>query len=418
LVFSGIDKNNKRSGIYLKKRGINEVSKRITCLNNCNYTDESAAFSPDGKKLILSRSMPSGNEYLVVHDIIQGTEKRLTPTYLEIRGVDWHSIDNKIIFAVIQYGERLGFELDLDTEKLTQFPESGVSFPQYSKNNTVFYHNWEIDTAIMRIDIGSKVASSPFPLLQSDFNLRYPNYSSQTKKLAIVSNESGYDEIWISSLDGVNKKQLTNLKQTIKHPVWSHNGNKIAFSVNIGEQDELYIIDVKTQNILPLDTGLIFHKKPSWSQDDQSIYVSNNKELFKINIANKKITSLFGAKNSYAIEPSAQELIYSKSGNQGLWRYTSETKITETFPVKLKLKSNTGWVYTSKGIYYFNAQGNDYRLKFYDFSTQRKSVVVRMPAISFNPSYGITFIPERNWVLFTGYENAHVNIKKVTLNTP
>jgi Tol biopolymer transport system component len=78
----------------------------------------------------------------------------------------------------------------------------------------------------MRLELDSDVAASPFPLIQSEFNFRFPDYSEAAEKLAFISNESGFDEIWVAGLDGTERRQLTQLQFHAHNPVWSLDGKK------------------------------------------------------------------------------------------------------------------------------------------------------------------------------------------------
>jgi len=415
LAYAGIDDQNSEKAIYLKELNSNMPAKRLTCLQKCDYSDESISFSPDQQYLAISRNTESGHEDIFIHEIKSGIEKRLTSGYIDIRGLDWHPTDKKLIFAAIEHGKRYGFEINVDSAELVKLPGSGVSFPQYSDEKTIYYHNWQIDTSIMRIELDAQVASSPFPLLESEFNFRYPDYSSSAKQLAVISNESGFDELWISGLNGIKKQQLTHLKQTIKNPVWSHDGKHIAFIVNTVDSNELYVINVQTQNLKRLDTGLIFHNKPSWSGDNLRIYVSDNTNLHQVSTDGEQVEQLTQNGGNYAVETSAGELIYSKGKGKGLWRLpliapSQEKKLL----ADINLPSSTGWQYTKQGIYYFNVKGFDYRLSFYNFETKKLKDIIRVPERSFSRTRGMTYVPENNWLLFTGYESPQVDIKRIT----
>ena len=268
----------------------------------------------------------------------------------------------------------------------------------------------------MRVELDAQVASSPFPLLESEFNFRYPNYSSSAQKLAVISNESGFDELWISDLDGIKKHQLTNLKQTIENPVWSHDGKYFAIIVNTHYSNELYVINVQTQNLKQLNTGLVFHNKPSWSGDNQRIYVSDNRNLHQVSVNDEQVKQLTQNGGNYAVETSSGELIYSKGGGKGLWRLpliapSQERKLL----ANIRLPSSTGWQYTDEGIYYFNVKSNDYRLSFYNFETQTHKDIIRVPERSFSRTRGMTYVAENKWLLFTGYESPQVDIKRISV---
>ena len=79
----------------------------------------------------------------------------------------------------------------------------------------------------------------------------------------------------------------------------------------------------------------------------------------------------------------------------------------------VKLPSSTGWQLTEQGIYYFKVRGHDYRLGFYNFSTEQHQDLLRVPERTYSRTRGMAYVPERNWLLFTGYETPQVDIKRL-----
>ena len=79
----------------------------------------------------------------------------------------------------------------------------------------------------------------------------------------------------------------------------------------------------------------------------------------------------------------------------------------------VKIPSSTGWQLTEQGIYYFKVRGHDYRLGFYNFSTEQHQDLLRVPERTYSRTRGMAYVPERNWLLFTGYETPQVDIKRL-----
>lgn len=104
----------------------------------------------------------------------------------------------------------------------------GLSYPEFASDGSLYFHQWNIDSALMRLEVNNAVASSPFPVLSSHFSTRFPNYNKTRNKLAFVSNESGSMELWTAKKDGTSRKQLTNLNANIYNPVWSPDGDYIV----------------------------------------------------------------------------------------------------------------------------------------------------------------------------------------------
>ncbi len=72
-----------------------------------------------------------------------------------------------------------------------------------------------------------------------------PAWSPVTDRIALVSNESGNDEIWTINRDGSDPRQLTQDGSGWwdKHPSWSPDGQQIVFWSNRSGERQLWIMD-------------------------------------------------------------------------------------------------------------------------------------------------------------------------------
>lgn len=411
LFYIGKTENDGASAVYQLDLE-SKQQKKLTCLTVCDFTDQYITLSPDEESIVVARSLPSGQYQLVLHSLITQQEQILLPWMHTIRGISWHPTLPKLVFASHENGKRLGYEMDVKTGQLTRLPVEGFSYPRYDKNGDIYYHNWQIGTAIMRIELNAQINSAPFPLLQSDYNFRYPNYSAAANKLVVVSNESGNDELWLASLDGTNRTQLTELNAVIRDPVWSHDGRFIVFNVITLTDNILYLLDVATRQLQVLNTQLTYHFKASWSLDDQAIFVGNGDDVYKLTLENQSVVKVTDNGVRYLVESAPNTYIYSKRSKKGLWTKFAGGAERSIFD-DVKIPSSTGWQFTEQGIYYFKVLGSDYRLGFYDFSTGQHQDLLRVPERTYSRTRGMAYVPERNWLLFTGYETPQVDIKRL-----
>ena len=191
---------------------------QVPCTSACQYTDESVVFSPDATQLVVSRNLPTGFEELFLIDIKTAHAKQLTSGFVDMRGVDWHPNKPQLVFSGVKKGKRQGYFYNLKTQQMINAHIDGLSYPEYAHDGSLYFHQWNINSALMRVETSNAVASSPFPVLSSDFNTRFPDYSKARKKLVFVSNESGSMELWTANQDGTSRKQLTNLSANIYNP--------------------------------------------------------------------------------------------------------------------------------------------------------------------------------------------------------
>lgn len=416
LAYVGVDEQNRTRGVYLKALSSSSPAERIDCETCVKGASEAIDFSEDSNRIAISKNLDNGNEDIFIYNIEKQEEVRVVTGNPDIRGLAWMPNSEKIAYSAVKHGKRHAFLLDLLSGENKNLNIEGFSYPEFDKQQNLYYHDWKIDTSIMRLELDSEVASSPFPLIQSEFNFRYPDYSESQNKVALISNESGFDEVWLSTLDGATRTQLTQLKIHAEHPVWSPDGKQIAFKANNGNESRLYVVDVVSGQTTHIKSTLGNYSKPRWSLDNRALYTSYNGNIYQIEVETglaRKIT-----RGSHAIETAENGLIVYKSG-AGLWQvdHKAEQIIERPLVENIKLPSSTGWYATETGIYYFKVNLHDYRLSYYDFATKQYTDMLRVPERSFSRSSGMGFVPSKKWLLFTGYESPQVDIKVVKKTT-
>ncbi|OUL57188.1 winged helix-turn-helix domain-containing protein [Pseudoalteromonas ulvae] len=414
LAYIGLTAKGNNAAVFTLDLTSGE-SQQLTCLTECDYRDEYMDFSPSGEQLVIVRNLAPGQDQLILHELHTGQEQVLLTWMHTIRGIAWHPSNEQLIFASHENGQRFGYQFDLETKQYQRLNVTGFSYPNISLQGDIYYHHWQMGTSIMRVDLAATINTAPFPLLQSEFNFRYPDYSSQANKLVVVSNESGNDELWLSSLDGTNRTQLTQLNKVVREPTWSHDGRFIAFIVKSLTENSLMVIDVATRQVTEINTGFVYHNKPSWSLDDQSLFVANDDNLFQIDLTTQTVTPLSEDGGRYGVMTTDGRFIYITAQRKGLKVRTENGQSSALFS-EVTIPSSTGWQVTETGVYYFNVKGPDYRLSFFDFATGQHRDVLRVPERTFSRSRGMTYVPENSWLLFTGYETPQVDIKRIRKN--
>ena len=400
--------------LNLEDKSISE----IPC-QECNSYDESVAFSPNGEQLVVSRNLSTGHEELFIIDIKTAKATQITNGFVDIRGVDWHPEKPLLVFSGIKQGQRHGYFYDVTTKKLTNADIEGLSFPEFARDGSLYFHQWQIDSALMRVEIGDDVASSPFPIMSSHFSTRFSDYSEVTKQLAYTSNESGFTELWVASLDGTARKQLTQLAGSIYNPVWSFDGRYIAFTLFKSAENGLYIYDIEQEQVTKIDTQLSYHGKPAWGHDNKSILISNGYSLFRVSIADKQIEPALTNKAMYGYENTHGEIIFANPENNQLWiKRTADTQ-EKLLVDNINLSNHFAWYYaqgeqlTGPRIYYFNVKAGDYRLSYYDLEKQTHHDAIRLPERAFSRSSGLTYIASKHWLVFTSYKSPQIDIKRI-----
>jgi len=421
--------NSKNSGIYfldltqLDNHSILQ-SERFSCSDNCGYKDRDMAFSPDGKHLIVSRRYNRFSENIYLVNIESKATTQLTYGEEDIAGMSWHPDGNKIVYAAVRAGNRHGFILNVKDRTTQELNLTGFSYPSFAKKSKQLFYQQRIENDdIASLELNSTIASSPFPVIQSSFNHFSPDYNEKNDRFAYISNESGFNELWSAKPDGSERKQLTQLKQVIRFPKWSHDGTQIAFLSSLGdsEGDNIYIYSLKNQKLSLLKSPFSKHNRPSWSWDSSkiisAIYGKEFTDIFSIDIESGMTERLTFDGGRYGVMTSDKSMLYTKL-KRGLW----QKNIGSTqAPIKVvdgeDFNTLYAWSYDKKGVYFHKEFSDHQQIIFYDFNTRTNKPLVRLPLHSFASSYSLAFVSSQDKLFYTRSSFPQTDIKMVA-NSP
>lgn len=391
-----------------------QTSTELGCEIDCEGSGlESIALAPNAAQIAITRNLANGLENLYLKDLGTGKEVKILNGHDDLRGISWHPSGDYLVVSSIEHGTRSAYKITPQGNILGTLPSDGLSYPSFSRSGRLYFHDWNIKTSIMKLDLKAQVASSPFPLLQSSISFRYPNYSPRSERIAFVSNQSGFDEIWTSSLAGDKREQMTTLLLQALHPSWSPDGTKIIFVTKSQQGSQLQLLDVNSKQVTQIDTGFDYHGKPSWSSDGNGVYVSDGLDLYHFSLSSGR-TPIKLTKGEVAYEQGGLLYVYRSELQE--MRYVDLATGAETLLFRnAHLASSASWSVSNFGIYYLYVWRGDFRISYFDFASKVHKDIIRVPERSFSRSRGLAFIAEKQWLLFTGYETPQVDIKRIEM---
>src|SRR6185503_18676088 len=105
-----------------------------------------------------------------------------------------------------------------------------------------------------------------------------PQLSPDGQRVALWSNRSGENEIWLADLDGANPVKLTQMGAGGRgYPHWSPDGQKVVFHSALEGQWEVYAIPAEGGKPRNLTSHAANDFAPSFSRDGQWIYFNSNR---------------------------------------------------------------------------------------------------------------------------------------------
>lgn len=408
LAYLGIEAPETKPYIYLLDISTPGAQpRRLPCQLSCAQPEGDMAFSPDGQYLAFSKRSRRFNEDIHLINLTSGENKQLTFDKKDIVGITWHPNGQYLIYAEQIADVRSGFELDIDTLISSPLGINGFSSPSFVREKPwLFFQSFNEQYQIAAQSLDKTISSSPIPILQSVYNHKAPDYSAKNDQITYISNESGHYEIWLADADGRNRRQITDLKRTVRSPKWSHNGKYIAFLApgNTVKKDHIYIVDVTTRRVTPVPSPYTEHNRPTWTPDDTAIISAVNSEgyhdLFRFKLDQQQTTRLTWDGGRYGVLIDNDTLIYTRT-QRGLYKKTLGQKTGQELLDKEQFTVLYTWVYSDNGVYYRKLASDHQKIGLYSFTSQQFTPLLRLPLSTITTGSSMTLDSKRQQLLFT-----------------
>ncbi|MFV8783421.1 winged helix-turn-helix domain-containing protein [Microbulbifer sp. SA54] len=406
-------------------RGVRET--RLSCGDECRYEDRDMAFSNDGTRIALTRRTDLLSENIYLRDLATGEEQQLTSGESDIKGLAWSRGDDRIVYASEVARKRVTRMVNLQTGNIEPLALPGISsINPVPGTDTFVFGAGNTDTFISYLDLGGDLKAA-IPLLQANFDQGNAHYSPRQRKLVYCSNESGAMELWVSDLDGSKRERLTNFKSEVKMPRWSNNGDRIAFIAAdpAAAGNQLMVIDFATREVRKVEPKHHDYRRPVWSEDDSYLYAAvsdgHGYQTYQFNlgageglpVADMPVLKLRHIGNG--------EVLFSRAAGSGLWRAALDTGVPELKNIRQILPEDQfsplyNWDAYKDQVYFHVNAGIHSKVMKLDLSSGEVSGVALLPRGALDKYGEFSYIPEKDWLLFTQMEPYQSDIYQFQLN--
>lgn len=275
VVFSGAGTGDR--DLYL----LNMVSNRVSRLTKSTNYEATPAFSPDGKSVVyVAASTPTDATHIYVMSASGGTPIQLTS---DPKAADCYprfsSDGSKIVFSrahrmrPYSMGGYIWDNWDIyvidsngkNPRRITNKSYQVVYSPVFcNKDKSIVYSiDQNNSNSIMSVDI---TKASPAPkTITSGWG---PDCLMNSGLLTFIDDKrTKYDyEVWTSSIDGKQRKQVTNLRSYTEYPLFIDKGQQIIFLLNpsVSGYPELWKVGRNGQNAKKVAGGNLFADPMNW----------------------------------------------------------------------------------------------------------------------------------------------------------
>jgi Tol biopolymer transport system component len=391
------------------------------------------SISPDGRMVAFNRVLQTIGSELFVMPAVGGEARQLTNDHAMVYGIAWTPDSREVVFGSTRQnsvrlwripalpGSRRGV---FESPKPVEGAGDGAWYPSISRNGRLAYEHDTMNWDILRAEIAASATGSnkrlgpPTPVIASTRIDASPAWSPDGRKIAFVSNRSGYFEVWVCDADGSNPVKLTAFDGTaanaaapgVMSPHWSSDSERLIFSAGTGPNGnpEGYVVSAKGGTSKRIgSTDLRSMAFPIFSLDDRSIYFIPGPqeraiEVYQMPLAGgpaTRITRGGGFTPQQSLD--GKWLCYSRYNTHGLWCAPTARGAEEQI---LDTVLEGSWTIGPGGIYYFEVSTEldaPKAVKFYSFETRQSTPIGTVPPTVARGYPSTSVSHDGRWLLYT-----------------
>lgn len=381
--------------------------------------DSCPRFSPDGRTVAFIRFRSHGISEIFLTDGGGREPRQLTFEAGPIRGLNWTPDGEHLVFSSLHKGSfqireigREGGDSHIMPITSTSAVDPSLSFTGGWLAFTELEENWNI----WRAPLTSKGMGKPELLVSSTGKNHSPSYSPDSRHIAFVSDRSGAPEIWIADQDGSNLKKLTSFGGPWLGSIrWSPDGKMLVFDSRPKGNSAIFTVPAAGGVPVPLEENNFEERRPTWSQDGQSIYFNSSRsghlQIWRRSLQTGTVTPIGPeGTNTSTLSVDGQSLFFT-TNTFDLWRSNPDGSQAQPLPVHLRPEPGLDWSLTPNGIYFAAERAETAGIFFYRFS-DHTTTRVGAPERAFAPGTpSLTISPDGRWLIYAQLDHVSTDIK-------
>ena len=375
-------------------------------------------YSPDGKSLAFVRVFPDFTQDLYVVSMVGENNEplRLTNDLKTIHSLAWSADGADIFFVSLRESNRSNIWRIGAAGGAPEFLSTGGEFltnlaASPDGKMLAFVEN-SIHSDIYRLKVGE---SATKPLIATSYTEDVPEFSPDGKRIVFHSNRSSNVEAWISDADGKNLRQITDSTRAVGAIRFSPDGTQIVYHARDSENRNIYVAPVEGGEPRRLTTGAAGNIFPAWSADGKYVYFASDRtgenQLWRVpsNGGDAVQITRNGGFESFA-SADGKWIYYTKnSPDVGLYRVSAAATFENSDETPIAQVNNQGfqntWTLAGNGIYFIaSADRSPYKIKFFDFSTERISEIAETDKFNASGFAGMTVSPDGKSIVFAQFD--------------
>ncbi|MGI8771833.1 MAG: winged helix-turn-helix domain-containing protein [Acidobacteriaceae bacterium] len=324
----------------------------------------------------------------------------------------WSSDGQRVIFtrdgALFEIGKdggsthRLPFAADANANA----EEPAIAL----RGRRLAYVKYSLRRTLWRVDLQQDAMLSRRVLAPSTSLQKYPAISPDGKRISFQSTRSGWEEVWISNLDGSDAVQLTRFRASTGSASWSPDGRQLVLDSRVTGRPAIYLVDPATAIPRMIPIADLDPSVPTWSRDGHWIYFKSGNSrkpgVYKIAPGGGTPIHISTTEGWFTRESGDRKLLYffyEYPGDLGGEIRVLSTVSGQERPLARmpKLRTPADWALTPAGIYFIaDRTSTTSTIAFFDFAsskvTRRLQVGKELGCWG-----GLAVSPDGTWLAYT-----------------
>ncbi|MGE5488716.1 MAG: protein kinase domain-containing protein [bacterium] len=373
--------------------------------------DLAGQISPDGRYLLFTRGLRfTGADlyYLPLADGYKpaGEARRLTSDAAGLRGFTWLRDSRTVIFGSSRAGASTVWRLDARSGGAPlRLPGvgDGTAMPAAAlRADRLAFVQERQDSNIWSVDLETGARAQA---VSSTLNEWSPAFSPDGKRIAFISDRSGYPELWVADRDGSRSTQLTDSKTGVMSPRWSPDGRRIAYTALSGGRWQTFIIGADGGAPVAVNADQDRMIEGGWSADGRFLYASGRDGIWRVPAAEGKAVAISTDRGWGVVESADGRYVYYANTMRGyrpgeptaVWRVpVSGGEASEVIPAVL---SANHFTVTPRGVFYISEpEHGRYAIRMLEFATGRQKLIAELDR---TPNAGVSVSPDGRTLLWS-----------------
>jgi Tol biopolymer transport system component/DNA-binding winged helix-turn-helix (wHTH) protein len=354
--------------------------------------------SPDGRTLAFVRYDRPGVSDVYVVPIEGGQPQRRTAWGRNISRVAWTPDGRDLVFSVADPPALGDFlrrvpAFGAQPERGSRALHVNGMYPSMSRRTSgrtvrLAFHTQRMNSGLRLLDLDAPLTDGVLKSLGSLLDSSYTEvpgpFSKDAQQLSLVSDRSGWLQVWLANRDGSALRQVTNLEAAGLLPgTWSPDERQLVIDAAVNGNSDIYVVDLEDGRATPVTSEPTVETFPSWSYDGQWIYFSSDRsgtvQIWKTSPQGGQaiqVTTGGGIEPKEAIDGRA--LFYLNVNRPVTIRQVSPGGGDETIVLQGDIALHR-WAVTRDGIVFVTIGQQYDSLDFYSFSDGRVRRLGRLP---------------------------------------